>query len=166
MSIPKSKTIALLVVVGFLTAACNDEGGSASVDGLSSIVGIYDWSDTYDGGVVDEWYIGIDAEGNVSDYDYNGDSFDMGSNCYYIDRDWEQLTHVSGSTFNTQNFGEVTVTKNSSGLTITAKDDGELLIVTGEKVTMSESDFEAADCFASNSTPARTVKNDGRIVKK
>ena len=165
----KNKLAAPLLIAASLSiVACNDEGGSSgstSVSGLSSIVGIYDWSDTYEGGIVDEWYIGIDAEGNVSDYDYLGDAYDDYMNCYSIDKNWDQLTHISGNRFSSNIVGEVTITKSSSGLTIVPEDENYSSLVTGEKVSMTVSDFEAADCNSANSAPMRTVKSLGRSFK-
>lgn len=170
MSIKKKLMVTLLGISSLLLAACNDEGGDSNggnttVTGLSSLVGVYDWSDSYDDGTVDEWYLGIDSQGYISDYDYFGDSYDMGGNCYYIDKNWEQLTHVSGNVFDTLYNGEVTITKSSSMLTVTSNEDSSNLLVAGGKVNIAVSDMEAANCESANSTPERSVRTLERSEK-
>lgn len=122
--------------------------GTAGVTGLASIVGVYEWFDYYPGGIVDEWYLGINDQGYVSDYDYLGDSFDNTANCYVIDRDWARFMHISGNRFSTtflgDEQGDVFIEFDQGGLLITSS-DGEQLSV-GPKVNIAVSDFEAAEC--------------------
>ena len=42
----------------------------------------------------------IDADGNVSDFDYQGDAFDGGDNCYFIDENWAKFTAAGNGTYN------------------------------------------------------------------
>jgi hypothetical protein len=118
--------------------------GTAGVTGLASIVGVYMWFDYYPGGIVDEWYLGIDDQGFVSDYDYLGDSFDNFANCYLIDRDWERFGHISGNRFSTIFLGIVFIEFDLGGLLITSWDGLQLAV--GPKVDIDVSDFEAAEC--------------------
>lgn len=162
----KAKMV-LCIAASISLSACNEEGGksSSSVDGLSSIVGVYDLSKKYSDGTVDEWYLGIDSDGYFSVYDYMGDSYDNYMNCYFIRRNWDKLTHVSGNVFTSEVVGEVTVTKSSSGLTITPENGSAEQLKTGEKVSLTVSDFEAAECSSSNSLPNRTIKSLGHSYK-
>lgn len=158
MKFSKVVTIALAISVSMLLTACNDESeDSVKVTGLSSIVGVYDWSDTYDDGSVDEWYLAIDADGYISDYDYQGDSFDLGENCYYIDRNWDRLTHIEGNKFSVSEDGhysnyvvdlEVSFRFVGGKLTVDYVDDedGPTTITIGKKTNRSTSDFEALEC--------------------
>lgn len=122
--------------------------GTAGVTGLASIVGVYEWFDYYPDGFIDEWYLGIDDQGYVSDYDYLGDSFDNIANCYVIDRDWLRFVHISGNRFSTtfdgDDLGDVFIEVDQGGLLITSLDGEQLAI--GPKVDIAVSDFEAAEC--------------------
>jgi len=72
-----------------LLAACGgsgSDGGSDDINNdspsLSDISGIYDSGSTEDG-VKDEIYLVIRSDGTWTEYDYDGDAFDEGDNCYY-----------------------------------------------------------------------------------
>jgi hypothetical protein len=122
--------------------------GTAGVTGLASIAGVYESFDHYPGGVVDEWYLGIDDQGFVTTYDYMGDSFDNIANCYDIDRDWFRFVHISGNLFSAifdgDDLGDVFIEFDQGGLLITSLDGEQLAI--GPKVDIAVSDFEAAEC--------------------
>lgn len=130
-------------LVGYSRAHTGDAG---DITGLADIVGTYDWSDEYEGGVTDEWYLTIDGSGNISDYDYQGDDYDQGSNCYVIDRDWEQLGHISANRFSTQSLGEVTTEVVLDNLVIIPVYDTENYFIIGPEVSRSKSDMTAAEC--------------------
>jgi len=73
----KNYTLSLCIV---LLAGCgsDDQGTPAALD---DIVGVWDQSESY-GQTFDEWYFVIRENGELVDYDYQGDSVDMGENCY------------------------------------------------------------------------------------
>lgn len=166
---------ATLVSCALVLTSCqpkkdSDTGGSGkiSVTGLSSIVGIYDWSDDYGVDGIDEWYLEIDSDGYISDYDYQGDSYDLGDNCYDIDFDYEKLTHISGNTFSSINAGTVTVTSNGGGgITLASSEFPGDDIILGEKTTLVSSDLLAANCINFTAAPQRSSKllNRGKLEK-
>ena len=66
----------------------NNNGDNVIIDDTSNssitdIVGVWDDSETLDNGEIDEVYLVIRSSGEVFFYDYDGDSFDKGANCYY-----------------------------------------------------------------------------------
>lgn len=80
----------IVVVIGLLLAGC---GGSSSSDekdsvGLTEISGpsnrVYDGSYRV-GGFIDEIYFVYFANGLVREYDYLGDNFDDGPDCFVVD---------------------------------------------------------------------------------
>ncbi len=168
--------ILVILAVTSLIAACGGGGGSSSdndsndppvVTGIASIVGVYEWFDEYPGGLLDEWYFAIDAQGYVSDYDYMGDSYDNLGNCYVIDRDWEQLVHVSENRFSTVNMGDVYIEIQDGGLLITPVDGSSEPEYIGPKVDIDVSSFEAAECNSNSSTSFsnRVSEENGSVSK-
>lgn len=93
-----SLSLGVLTVSGALTWVAADEdpdapalvgsSGSPGGDGsdltLADLVGIWDATREEDG-LEDESYSVFRANGEFFDYDYDGDSFDMGENCYYAE---------------------------------------------------------------------------------
>lgn len=67
----------------FLVACGGSSSGNNSDTSLSDIVGVYDNTSIKDQGV-DESYIVIKQDGQFIEYDYQGDSFHLGLNCYVI----------------------------------------------------------------------------------
>jgi hypothetical protein len=70
-----------------LLTACGGGGGSSSDSdslGLADIAGIYavNFEDDPD----DEYYAVIGSDGRYIEYDFQGDSFDLGDNCYIVYR--------------------------------------------------------------------------------
>jgi len=69
-----------------LLAACGgsgSDGDSSDSPSLSDISGIYDSGSTEDG-ITDEMYLVIRSNGTWTEYDYAGDEFDQGANCYVV----------------------------------------------------------------------------------
>ena len=126
------------------------EGSSSSVTVLSSIVGVYDWSDFYQDGTIDEWYLAIAPDGWISDYDYRGDSYDRGRNCYVIDRNWERLAHLGDNRFVFLNGDIIKADFFSGSLVFTpvSTESGVAppLVAVGPRVEINVSSFEAAEC--------------------
>jgi hypothetical protein len=143
----------VIALISSILYACgggsSSSGDNASVTGLSSIVGVYQWFDEYPGGIVDEWYFAIDAQGYVSDYDYMGDSYDNLANCYVIDRNWDRFIHISGNRFSSS-FGDVFIEIHQGGLLFTMVDGSFDPVYIGPKVNIDVSTFEAAECNSSN----------------
>ena len=60
------------------------ETGANPGDGdVSEIAGLYDAS-YQENGLTDVIYVGVTADGAWTEYDYDGDEYDQGENCYFI----------------------------------------------------------------------------------
>ncbi len=110
----KKYLLTAVVSATLALSACNseEEATGEKVTSLRELSGVYNWSETDDDGEVNEWYLSIDSEGNVSDSDYDGDAMGNGVNCYYTDNDWDQIAHVSDNEFESENNGTFTVLEN------------------------------------------------------
>lgn len=64
-----------------LTGCGSDDNDDGSQAGLELISGVWDAFDL-EGQLVDEGYLYISPNGEITSYDYLGDSFDNGDNCY------------------------------------------------------------------------------------
>ena len=98
--------------------------------GFAAIAGLYDAS-TEEEGAIDEIYVEILADGTFTLYDYDGDDFDQGENCYFIATG--QLASLGGDSYRLtgEEFGEVEAMLVRSGdslvltFTDTFDDDGD-----------------------------------------
>ena len=120
-----------LVLFGLiLLQSCNSSGSGDSVNNtnpsLADIVGVWDDSVTIDN-TTDERYTVIRADGTIGGYDYLGDSFYNGLNCYDKVADITIIDLGGGDFF--INFtifhviisdGELVVTNPDSGVTFTS----------------------------------------------
>lgn len=88
----KSLFVAFLL---FTLCACGDDGDSALT--LADIAGVWDDSTVYSSTIEDEWYIVIKPDGTITDYDYYGDTFDQGDDCYY--KSESIITDLGGGNF-------------------------------------------------------------------
>ena len=118
-------------------ANSNNNSNTATDATLSKIAGVWDASTTI-GQVTDEFYSVIRNNGTFTDYDYLGDSFDMGPNCYL----------VSNGTISDQGNGNFTVDGSSLSIsinetvnpvTITVVEGNQAITLT--KLTRLESSF-------------------------
>ncbi len=79
------KRLLAVSIFNIFLVACggSNSSGSSSATSLSDIVGVYD-NALIENQAVDESYIVIKQDGQFIEYDYQGDSFDLGLNCYVI----------------------------------------------------------------------------------
>ena len=70
------------ISVILVLSACSGDGSSGGKI-PSQLVGVWDTSQQV-GQVVDELYTVVRSDGTGTDYDYQGDSFDQGLNCYLV----------------------------------------------------------------------------------
>lgn len=112
-----SIAVSLLFLSGCGSESGNSEG-SSTVENLDDIVGVYEDFDTY-GGLIDEYYIVINSDGTIYDYDYMGDAYDNEGNCYDIYQT-DELTHVSGNTFYSEDLeSDISFANDGDTLTLT-----------------------------------------------
>lgn len=96
------KKILALTISSLFLVACggggsSDNGSNNDQPSLSDISGIWDARET-DGDEVDELYLVIKDYGEIITYDYDGDSYDQGSDCYYKYTD-ETITDLGNGNF-------------------------------------------------------------------
>jgi hypothetical protein len=96
---------------------------------------IWDTSGTYSNGITDEYYLHISSDGQITDYDYAGDSFDNLDNCYYVIQD-SKFVAVENNERGTDQFRLNFMDKPVSDFTVTlALDASGNLVITNEGVS-------------------------------
>ena len=116
---------------------------SGSISSLADIVGVYEdfWDEG--GGIIDEIYIEIAADGQVWEHDYQGDSYHQGPNCYDIGY-WDEIEHRGGNVFYSDaSFAEFEARFENNRLVM---DFGSYEEVLGPKVNIDPANFRAAEC--------------------
>lgn len=106
----------------------------ATTDALSILDGIWDFS-SVNNGLLDEFYT-VYKNGEFIDYDYQGDAYNNGANCYIVSRG--TIAHVSADTFRIDDIINLDFVRTGDSLDVSF--EGQLL-VTGLKSTLLESDF-------------------------
>ncbi len=78
------KVLTLILSSLFLVACGGDDNKENSIDepSLSQISGVWDMTETYNG-EEDKYYVVIKDYGEMISYDYDGDSYDKGEDCYW-----------------------------------------------------------------------------------
>jgi len=109
-------------------------GGGGPNTGLSSIEGVWDYSSTADG-LRDEFYT-VYRNGEFIDYDFQGDSFDNGPNCYQVHSG--TIEHVAGDTFLIDSILQLDMV--ATGDIITLSSLGDILYEAPRSIFL-ESDF-------------------------
>lgn len=131
------KVLAFLSVLALVGCGSDSDSGRNAV--LADLIGTWDASSTY-GQEVDEIYTVIKEDGSFIDYDYDGDSYDQGDNCYYR-YEAGVLTDQGNGDFLIESNGEpdsvVKVKISGSRLTISSSFGSS----TSTKINRSESDF-------------------------
>ncbi|TCS43661.1 hypothetical protein [Reinekea marinisedimentorum] len=136
----KILSVALAIAAVTLSSCGSESGGgeSADITSLKDLAGVYDDSDSYEDGTVDEYFILVRENGSVASFDYAGDSYDDYDDCYWIFDDEDTLTHVSGSTFYSEyNDENVTVTSEGSKYTFSTGSESFSMV----KTNMIEADL-------------------------
>lgn len=124
----------IILITALNLIACggeSDDSGASAPASISGFSGVYEDFDAEDG-LVDEIYMVIDTLGNISYYDYAGDSYDNYANCYWISKNEIKILNTSeqgnyrlnflnesGSIEDTGIYG---MTVNSQGINIIASD--------------------------------------------
>ena len=135
--------VIFLVTLSLLVISCsssdnNDDSSSNTSITLADITGVWD-ATTTENQQTDETYSIIEENGTVTAYDYQGDSFDNGANCYIketlsLQDMGDGIFKLTDSENETFNFLAIL-----SGDELTLKDGDTTLILT--KTTRLESDF-------------------------
>ena len=90
----KLNNIILACISVFILASCGSSGGSATNATFNDIIGT--WQETDDDG--DIFVTVMRNDGTFTDYDYMGDTFDNGLDCY-IDTDGGMITDLGNGDF-------------------------------------------------------------------
>ncbi|MEJ2043109.1 MAG: hypothetical protein P8X74_06585 [Reinekea sp.] len=137
----KSSLILLITSISLLS--CNDDGNSnkEAINSLESLAGIYNASEDYGTEGYDEFYLGFDKDGTITNYNYLGDSYDNQGNCYMIDSGGT-IAHSSGNEFLADDGTIISVTKD--GDTYTFQYDNKS--ISYKKTNLVASDLLAAKC--------------------
>jgi hypothetical protein len=144
--------ITIIAFLSFFLASCgggDGDGSNASRDvtSISEMVGVWDFSE----GTNDVYYIYIDQSGNVSEYDYQGDTVDNGPDCYLAYINITRISHVSGNTFLSSSTGmQFTAVIDSNGALVTNDADGQITFP-ATKLTLS--DISSILCTAPRTEP-------------
>jgi len=185
MTLNSSSALSAVMVLGaFSLSACNVGDTVAAVaeainptdaaavvatvpvTDLDSIVGVYRWDEDHGNGVIDAGFIGIDEYSNVTWYDYQDDSYDLGGNCYVIDDGYYNFMYVSENTFDT-NLGTATITDvDGKGLIIEFYESPESDMTLGNRLDLLESYFTNLECPAPSADVAVTQNQQDKQDKK
>lgn len=116
-----------------LLVGCGSSDSSSNSTVLSDISGV--WNSTIDG---DETYDVFRVNGTYTEYDYLGDAFDNGANCY--EKSDATIIEKGGNRFELISGGEsLSFSANVKDDNITIKADGETLVF--PRSDLQESDF-------------------------
>jgi hypothetical protein len=89
----------LIFVSILFLAACGGGGDSGSKAPEKTIVGVWDGTEDMGQEGKDESYLVIDANRSMSFYDYDGDSYDQGDNCYWIFKNFATLVSLGNDRY-------------------------------------------------------------------
>lgn len=146
-------TLISLVILAMAGCGSGGDDSGQEVTSLSQLAGVWDFSE----GTNDVWYIYFDQNGNVSDYDYQGDTFDMGADCYIADVNWGTVIHISGNTFRLSTSSiEFTAVIDGNGALVTTDPGGKTVF---PATTLTVSDFNSKLCGAPRTQPRLLFRN-------
>ena len=132
--------LALLIALFLVGCGSDDEGTPAS---LSDIIGVWDAS-TREGQLIGEVYTVIKSDGSYITYDYDGDSFDNGDNCFNI-YDGTLIDLGSGN-FEIENGPSYYITVKGNTMTTNTTIDNQKISITATRSNRLESSFTPS-CF-------------------
>jgi hypothetical protein len=168
-----NKTLLSLSIVAL--TACGGGNGADKANifgggGMGNIVGVWDATENLGDDGIDEVYFAFDKSGLLTFYDYAGDSYDQGANCYWIDI--AEVRSLGNNNYEITTLGEdadeepeepdvVTITRKGDKLTIDSSnsEDPDQSINTFTKSTKSVSDF-TPECQDVDSADARNKAGD------
>jgi len=133
----------LSVILVLVLTGCGSESDSGRNATIEDLVGTWDTSEKI-GQEIDELYYIIEGDGNVIDFDYDGDSYDKGSNCYYK-YDGATLVDQGEGNFlvevvNSEDY-MAKISISGSTITVTTDEDGDSYTSKAVKIDRIESDF-------------------------
>ncbi|MBX2836306.1 MAG: hypothetical protein KTR35_05590 [Gammaproteobacteria bacterium] len=99
------------------------DAGAGNSD-TSAIAGLWDFTETING-EIDVYYIEILADGRFFEWDYQGDSFDQGDNCYLTGE--FTITSLGGDRYILQG-EEVSMSVSNGELTVVTPNDGTFVL--------------------------------------
>lgn len=154
-------TLACLFIVG-----CDDDDNAANSDNaeqpsLAQISGVWDFTDTYEGeDEKDIAYLVIKDHGEFIIYDYLGDAFDQGSDCYFQVN--SSITDLGNGEFEIGTFGEfftLNMSTSNSDLILTEASSGDSAAFPSTALTEDDFTPNCLDVFTSNLSRDTTGKN-------
>ena len=132
----------LAVMLTLVLAGCGAEDSGRNAT-LEDLVGSWDQSEKHDQ-EIDELYFIVKDDGATIDFDYFGDSYDQGDNCYSKE-EGETIVDNGGGNFVVQRLNvdesSVHVAISGSTITITGSYEGQPYTSTAKKISLIESDF-------------------------
>jgi len=111
----------------------------------AAIAGLYNFTEIDEIFGEDIYYVGIDANGNVTDYDYQQDEIDIGENCYLIYPDESVLDALGGTQYEVRGYTDSDENCEIDTNPITAVRQGSNLVVTGQDIFDDDGDGDTTD---------------------
>jgi len=132
----------LSVVLTLLLAGCGSESDSEKNATLKDLVGVWDITEKIEQNIDEKFFI-VEENGHTIDFDYDGDSYNNGSNCYYR-YDSATLTDLGEGDFLAKDGSEesiLNITILGNTLTIINSHDDILYTSEAVRVNRIESEF-------------------------
>ena len=132
----------LAVMLTLVLAGCGAEDSGRDAT-LEDLVGTWDTSEKI-GQEIDELYFIVKDDGATIDFDYFGDSYDQGDNCYSKEEGSTIVDNGAGNFFAQELTAEessIHISISGSTITITGSYEGQKYTSTAKKISLIESDF-------------------------
>ena len=139
-----------LPAAAVVAAGCGSGGSSGDADGTASIAGLWDFSHVDPDFGEDVFYRRIDADGTLTDIDFQDDEFDGGGNCYLVEQDGV-LVSTGGNRYEFRDeFGNVATDDFGNAFeAVTIVRRGDSLVITSVGSDDEDGDGDVTDTITS-----------------